>query len=172
MPKILGEKFFNQKTLKVAEELLGKYLVRKVGRRVIREKITEVEAYIGPHDLASHSSKGRTPRTEIMFSKAGTIYVYFIYGMYFMLNIVTEKKDFPAAILVRATENFKGPGILTRELGVTKELNGKLADKKSGLWFEGSGEKINKRKIKKSPRIGVHYAGPVWSEKKYRFTLE
>jgi DNA-3-methyladenine glycosylase len=169
---ILDKKFFARKTLRVAPDLLGKYLVRKVGKKTVREKITEVEAYVGPHDLASHSSKGRTLRTEVMYAEAGTIYIYFIYGMYFMLNIVTEEKDFPAAILIRATETLKGPGVLTRELAIDKNLNGKLANKKAGLWFEDTGEKINVKKIKKSPRIGVNYAGPVWSAKKYRFTLE
>ena len=111
-----------------------------------------------------------------MFAEAGTIYVYFIYGMYFMLNIVTEEKDFPAAILIRATENFKGPGVLTRELGINKSLNGKVANKKTGLWFEEtptlkSGSRPKSVGIKKSPRIGINYAGPIWSAKKYRFTL-
>jgi DNA-3-methyladenine glycosylase len=172
MKKVLGKKFFERKTLSVARDLLGKYLVRKIGQRIFAEKITEVEAYIGPHDLASHSAKGRTKRTEIMYGSPGTLYVYFIYGMYFMLNVVTEGKDYPAAILVRGTENFKGPGVLTRELKITKTLNGKTAEKKSGLWFEDRGGKPPKSKIKRTPRIGIYYAGPLWSQKKYRFVLE
>lgn len=171
MRRVIGKKFFERKTLVVAKDLLGKYLVRKIGRKAVRERITEVEAYVGPHDLACHSSKGRTKRTKVMFCEAGTLYVYFIYGMYFMLNIVTEEKDQPTAILIRGTESFKGPGVLARELKITKELNGKLAGKKSGLWFEDPGEKAAK-KIKSSARIGVNFAGPVWSKKKYRFTLE
>ncbi len=170
MRKVISSKFFNRKTTVVTKDLLGKYLVRQVGKKVFREKITEVEAYVGPNDLASHSSKGRTLRTEIMYQKGGTLYVYFIYGMHFMLNVVTEEKDYPAAILIRATEHFKGPGVLTRELGINKNLNGKVAHKKSGLWFEDHSEK--NIKIKSSARIGVDYAGPLWSKKKYRFTLE
>src|SRR3954469_3247828 len=88
--------FFEQKTLAAARKLLGKYLVRKIGTgstsKIIREKITEVEAYVGPHDLACHSSKGRTARNAPMFEKGGTIYVYLIYGIYWMLNIVTENE--------------------------------------------------------------------------------
>src|SRR3989344_2806126 len=135
--KILNQEFFDRKTLVVAKDLLGKYLVRRVrlhqGYVVTKEQITEVEAYIGPHDLACHSSKGRTKRTEIMFCVAGTIYVYFTYGMHWMLNVVTEEKDYPSAILIRATENFKGPGVLTHELKIDKKLNGKMLGKKSRL---------------------------------------
>src|SRR5687767_4392651 len=132
--KVDPNKFFKSKTLTVAKELLGKTLVRQIGNKIIRERITEVEAYIGPHDLACHSSKGRTARTEIMFKEAGTIYVYLIYGMYWMLNIVTEEKDYPAAILIRGTENVSGPGRVTREFDIDKKLNGKLLGKESGLW--------------------------------------
>lgn len=170
--KIINKEFFDRKTLKVARDLVGRYLVRKIDGKIVREKITEVEAYIGPHDLASHSSKGGTPRTEVMHAEAGTIYIYFIYGMYYMLNIVTEEEDYPAAILIRATENYKGPGVLTRQLKITKEFNGKMVGKSSGLWFEEN-EKLKAKKllIKASPRIGVDYAGPIWANKKYRFNL-
>src|SRR3989344_3265504 len=102
---ILDEKFFNRKTLAVARDLIGCFLVRRFKGKTFRLKITETEAYIGPHDLASHASKGRTARTEIMFGKAGTLYIYFIYGMYYMLNIVTEKAGYPAAVLIRGVEN-------------------------------------------------------------------
>src|SRR3989344_9487559 len=101
---IIKPDFFNRKTLVVAKDLLGKYLVRRyysTSRKryvVAKEKITEVEAYVGPHDLACHSSRGKTARNEVMFREAGTIYVYFTYGMHWMLNIVTEEKDFPSAV--------------------------------------------------------------------------
>jgi len=171
MNKVLDEAFFNRKTLNIAPDLLGKYLVRKVGEKIIREKITEVEAYVGAHDLASHSSKGRTERTEVMFGEAGTLYVYLVYGMYWMLNVVTEKKGHPSAILIRGTESYKGPGVLTRELKITDKLNGKQALKKNGLCFEDSNEKVLRKNIERTPRIGVAYAGPVWANKKYRFLL-
>lgn len=169
--KKLPNKFFKDKTLKVAPKLLGKFLVRKIGPEIIREKITEVEAYIGPHDLACHSSKGRTARTEVMHGDAGTIYIYFIYGMYWMLNIVTEEKDFAAAILIRSTQNFKGPSRLTRALKIDKNLNGKKLGEKFGLWIE-DGEEIKPKNIIKTPRIGVSYAGEIWANKPYRFLLK
>jgi DNA-3-methyladenine glycosylase len=174
--KYLDETFFAQKTLKAAKELIGCYLVRRIGKKIERYKITETEAYIGPHDLASHSSKGRTKRTEVMFAEPGTIYIYMIYGMYFMLNIVTEKKDFPAAILIRGAGEYVGPGRLAKALEIDKRLNGLKAIPENGLWFEPRDEpvdeKIAKIKIKKSKRVGVDYAGPIWAEKEYRFVLE
>ena len=180
MIKILTKEFFNRKTLVVARDLVGKFLVRRyysTSRKryvVAREMITETEAYVGPYDLASHASKGRTQRTETMFREAGTIYTYFVYGMYWMLNIVTEEKNYPAAILIRGTENFKGPGVLTRELKITGKLNGQKLGKKSGIWIEDrpTSLKLRGMKILKTPRIGVSYAGPIWSEKKLRFILK
>jgi len=144
---------------------------------VIKEKITEVEAYIGPHDLACHSSKGRTPRCEPMFMEAGTIYVYFTYGMHWMLNIVTTENRCGAAILIRSTEHYKGPGILTRELKIDKSLNGKKLGKKNGLWIESNlnppaGGENSKLKITRTTRIGVSYAQDGWAEKPYRFILK
>jgi DNA-3-methyladenine glycosylase len=106
-----------------------------------------------------------------MHGKPGTIYIYLIYGMHWMLNIVTEEKDYPAAILLRGTEHSKGPGVVTRDLGIDKNLNGKKLGTKSGLWIEDDGEKVLKKSIARLPRVGVSYAGPVWSAKPYRFVL-
>jgi len=167
--RTLPNSFFEQKTLVAARELVGKYLVRKVGTKVRREMITEVEAYIGPHDLASHASKGRTARTEVMHAQAGTIYVYLIYGMYWMLNIVTEAKDYPAAILIRSTEHVRGPGRVTREFAIDKNLNGLRLGTKSGLWIE-DGPRIPDSQITRTPRIGVDYAKE-WASKPYRFLI-
>jgi len=172
MRKILGKDFFKEKTLDIAQSLLGKYLVSSIGGKVIAEKITEVEAYVGEHDLASHSSKGKTRRTEVMFGEAGILYIYLVYGMYWMLNVVTEKKGSATAVLIRSTEHFKGPGVLTRELKITGKLNNKTASRKNGLWFEDREEKILLKDIKRTPRIGVSYAGPIWSKKKYRFLIK
>ena len=99
--KILGRSFFKRSALQVAKELLGKFLVRKFGQKKVSVIITEVEAYVGPHDLASHASRGRTPRTEAMFGEAGKFYVYFTYGMHWMLNVVTGPEGYPAAVLIR-----------------------------------------------------------------------
>ena len=119
---ILKRNFYNQDTLIVAKSLLGCFLMRKVNGKIIKAKITETEAYRGKNDLASHASRGRTPRTELMFGEAGHAYIYMIYGMYHCLNIVTEKKDFPAAVLIRSVKiektNYKktnGPGKLWKK---------------------------------------------------------
>ncbi len=169
MKKVLKQSFFCRPTLKVAEDLLGKYLVRRVRNKEIALKINEVEAYDGFEDRASHAHKGRTRRTEIMFGDAGYFYIYLVYGMHYMINIVTHKKDYPAAILIRGAGMYDGPGKLSKFLNVDKKMNSRKADKKSGLWFEDRGVKIPKKSIGKTPRIGVGYAGPVWSRKKYRF---
>lgn len=168
--KKIPHTFFNRKTLLVSRELLGKYLVRRVGKKIIREKITEVEAYVGPHDLACHSARGRTERNKIMFEKAGTIYVYFTYGMHWMLNIITEDKDFPAGILIRGTESFSGPGVLTKNLIIDKSLNSKKLGEKAGLWIE-AGETLPNKNVIRTPRIGIDSTPEPWLSKKYRFIL-
>ncbi len=134
--------------------------------------ITETEAYDGEKDLACHASKGRTGRTDIMFGPAGYIYIYLIYGMYWMLNIVTGKEGHAASVLIRGVENVHGPGRVTKLLQITNKLNKKELGKESGLWIEARETKITSSKIKKTKRIGVDYAGPIWAEKEYRFVLE
>lgn len=168
----LKRNFFNRPTLIVAKELLGKCLVRKIGKRIIRGRITETEAYIGSSDLACHASKGRTKRTEIMFGPAGFTYIYMIYGMYYCLNIITEEKDFPATVLIRGlnAEGCDGPGKLCQELKIDKKLNGEDIAKSKKLWIE-DGEKIKSSKIKRNKRIGVDYAGK-WKDKLWRFHID
>lgn len=165
--KKLTVRFFARPTLTVARELLGKYLVVKRGRDVRAGKIVETEAYIGEDDKACHASKGRTKRTETLYAKPGTVYVYLIYGMYHCLNIVTEKKDFPSAVLIRALEPAEGiaahprvtsgPGKLCRALGVTRHMNG-VSVSDAALWVEDRGERVGKGDIVESARIGVEYA--------------
>src|SRR5438874_1598673 len=91
--KKLGRAFYQRPAIDIAQDLLGKILVHRVGKRMLRARIVETEAYIGEHDLACHASKGRTRRTEVMFGPGGHAYIYLIYGMYTMLNIVTSKRD-------------------------------------------------------------------------------
>ena len=172
MRKVLTQKFFKRPTTKVAEDLLGKFLVRKIGGKEIALQIFETEAYDGPHDRASHAHKGKTARTEVMFGQAGYLYIYLCYGMYFMLNVVTGPKDYPAAVLIRGVGEFNGPGKLTKVLKITKKLNALRALPETGLWFEDRGVKIKKSDIRKTSRIGVEYAGPIWSKKPYRFLYE
>ena len=170
----LPRKFFKRPTLEVAQDLLGKYLVRNYRGKKIMAQIIETEAYIGENDLASHASSGRTPRNEIMYKAGGVTYIYLIYGMYYMLNFVTEKKEFPAAVLIRAIkiddELIKGPGKLSNCMKVDKGLNNEdlVASKK--IWIEYSKLKINKNNIKRFPRVGIYYAGS-WRKKPWRFIL-
>lgn len=172
MKKVLTKKFFERKSPEVAKDLIGKYLVRKIGDKEIAIMITETEAYNGTCDKACHASKGRTKRTEPLFGEAGIFYVYLIYGFYYLLNVVCDEKDVASAVLIRGLSEVSGPGRLTKHLSIDKTFLGKEAKLQNNLWFEDRGEKINPKQIKKTPRIGVDYSGPVWSKKLYRFLLE
>ncbi len=167
---ILKRGFFDQPALVVAKNLLGKYLVRRERGKIIKAMITEVEAYNGFKDKASHASHGLTKRNFPMFGPPAYWYVYFTYGMHWMLNIVTGKKDYPAAVLIRGVKNISGPARVTKFFKIDKKFNNKKAGGNTGLWIE-TGIKINPSDIKRSSRIGVSYAGSVWSKKKYRFFL-
>lgn len=182
----LPRAFYEQTTIDVAKQLLGKFLVRKHPEGETIGRIVETEAYVGPHDLACHASKGRTARTEVMFGPAGHAYVYFIYGFYNMLNLVTEAKDYPAAVLIRAVEPVdgldlmkerrkskvlrnlaSGPGKLCQAFAVDRTLNGtKLSG--SILYVDDRSEPAPK--FRTTPRIGVDYAGK-WKDKPYRFLV-
>jgi DNA-3-methyladenine glycosylase len=174
MSKSLQRAFFNRSTLTVARSLVGKYLVRENGKGTVAGKIIEVEAYVGPADKACHASKGRTPRTEVLFGPPGISYVYLIYGMYHMLNVVTERTEFPAAVLIRAIEVdgelIDGPGKLCRELAIDRALNRLDMTHGRSLWFEDRGATVLRKQIGTFPRIGVDYAG-VWAKKPWRFRL-
>ncbi|MEK9177073.1 MAG: DNA-3-methyladenine glycosylase [Patescibacteria group bacterium] len=182
----------------VARNLLGKYLIRRVngpGRasKTRAYKITETEAYVGPHDKASHAHRGMTKRNEVMWGPPGRWYVYFTYGMHYMLNIVTGKDGYPSAVLIRAIrtvesipqrssvlqnartlrmrEKLNGPGKLTKALKIDKRLNGKLASRASGLWIEDRGVTVRPRDIKRTPRVGIGYAEE-WVGKPLRYILK
>ena len=133
--------------------------------------ITETEAYIGPQDLACHASKGRTLRTEAMFGPPGRWYVYFVYGMHWMLNIVTGDEGWPAAVLIRGVSGTIGPARVAKRFGIDRQFYATPASRASGLWIEEGVARIPDRKIKRTPRIGVDYAG-VWAAKPYRYLLE
>ena len=160
--------FFKRDVLDVAPELLGKYLVRKTPEKTFRLTITEVEAYRGEEDLACHASKGRTKRTEIMYSQGGYLYVYLIYGMYWMLNIVTGPENFPQAVLIRGVEGFNGPGKLTGNLNIEKSFQGENLSTSERIWIESNDESFN---YITTPRIGINYAGEIWKNKPWRFLL-
>jgi DNA-3-methyladenine glycosylase len=178
----LTRSFYEQATLDVAKGLLGKYLVHHVSGTTLMGKIVETEAYVGSDDRASHASRGRTKRTEIMFGPAGYAYVYLIYGMYHCLNVVTEQEGFPAAVLIRALEPVtehrsageettlaNGPGKLCRYMKIDRQLNGiSLCGAK--LFIEDRREPVAPQQIVAAKRIGVEYAG-VWKEKPWRFFI-
>ena len=165
----LSNDFYQRDVLDVAPELLGKLLVRQFDDgRINRYRITEVEAYRGTEDLACHASKGRTPRTEVMFQEGGRVYVYLIYGMYWLLNFVTGEEDHASAVLIRGIEGFSGPGRLGRELQLDKSFYGESLVDSQRLWIEDA-EPVTDFKISK--RIGIGYAGDEWMNKLWRFYL-
>ena len=181
----LSKDFYNRNALSVARDLLGKVLVRRIGKVTVRYRIIETEAYCGTKDLACHSSRGRTKRTEIMFGPAGRAYVYMIYGMYHCLNIVT--KEAGGAVLIRAGElvprpksklklpvesRLNGPGILCRELKIDKKLNGADLTKSKELRLEDHlAAKLLSGRVRRKKRIGVDYAGE-YQDKLWRFVLD
>jgi DNA-3-methyladenine glycosylase len=169
----LARKFFERRTLVVARELLGKILVRRIGNRKISVMITETEAYIGEKDLASHARFGKTKRNFVMYGPAGVWYPYFIYGMHWMLNVTTEQLDKPAAVLLRAGVivdeelHISGPGKLAKVLKVDGTFYGKSATS-GDLYIEDRG--VRSKKIIRTPRIGIDYAG-AYKDKKWRFLI-
>ena len=166
------EEFQSDDTLAIARSLLGKALVRTTKNGCERLLINEVEAYDGELDLASHASRGRTKRTEVMYQAGGIWYVYLCYGIHEMLNLVVGPASHPAAILIRGAGEIVGPGRLTKRLQIDRKLNGLPSTQKSGLHIEDVGIKIPRREIKTSFRIGVDYAGPIWSKKPWRFQFQ
>jgi DNA-3-methyladenine glycosylase len=189
MRKRLGRKFFQRPTLKVAKELLGKYLVRKIGKKVIAGKIVETEAYIGPKDKASHAYGGKvTKRNQAEYLKGGHIYIYLVYGMYWQLNITTNQEGRPECVLIRALEpvegiegikNYElgirnlanGPGKLCRWLKLDRSFYGEDLCKSKRIWLEDRGVNLKKSQIVKAKRIGIDYAEE-WAEKLWRFYLK
>lgn len=171
----LPREFYDRDPVEVAKDLLGKLVVRvdegveRVGR------IVEVEAYLGPHDLAAHSARGLTPRTRVMFGPPGHAYVYLIYGIYYCMNVVTQAEGMASAVLLRALEPVRnlegrtqGPGLLCRALGIDKRFNGHdLTSEDFYIAAENPGPRIA---IVRRPRIGVEYAG-VWARRLLRFYI-
>jgi DNA-3-methyladenine glycosylase len=187
---ILPRGFYDRDTIEVAKDLLGKVLVREMpaaGRLAV--KIVETEAYVGPHDKACHASRGMTERNRVMFGEPGHAYVYFIYGMYYCLNLVTEREGYPAAVLIRAGEPLEGvdamwalrkkakklreltsgPGRLCMALAIDRSLNGADLCKQGPLYVEDGGHESIE--IVSSRRIGVDYAAE-YRDKPWRFYIK
>ena len=161
--------FYQQDAVVVAEKLLGKNIVRVDENEIeVRYRITETEAYLGEDDLACHASKGRTKRTEIMYAEGGQLYVYLIYGMYWMLNIVTGVENNPQAVLIRGIDKIIGSGKVGRELKIDKSFYGENLLISNRIWLEDAPEEQN---FKMATRIGIDYAGDIWKNKLWRFIL-
>ncbi len=163
----LDKEFFCRDVLEVAPDLLGKVIVRKhLDERLNKFIITEVEAYRGEEDLACHASKGRTPRTEVMYWQGGYVYVYLIYGIHYMLNFVTGNIDNPQAVLIRGVNEISGPGRVSKALKIDKEFNKTHVEDSDFIWIENSRSEIS---FSTGPRIGIDYAGEYWKNKPWRF---
>jgi DNA-3-methyladenine glycosylase len=170
--KILGASFFDRETVAVARDLLGKVVVREVDGRSLWGRLVEVEAYLGPDDLASHSAGGRrSPRNEVMYGAPGHAYVYFTYGMHHCLNFVTRPSGIPQAVLVRALEpgpgvgRCGGPGLVCRALEIDRGLNG-VPLMPPHLYLVD--DRAPKRRVVTTPRIGIFNSGD-WQERPLRF---
>ncbi len=184
---ILGYKFYDRPTLTVARDLIGCRIVRVSRGQRLSGLITEAEAYIGEQDLACHAKAGRTKRTEVMYGRPGHAYVYFTYGNHWMLNVVTEDEDSPAAVLIRAIQPVEGaglmsrrrhgrdthgPGKLTQALGIAKAENGDdLTRANSGLWIE-AGWRVPDSLVTRGPRVGLNTVPEPWKSKPWRFLVQ
>jgi len=185
MNKRLSRKFYTRPTLTVAKDLLGKYLIVSNGSNKFVGKIVEVEAYMGEKDKASHAYGGKkTPKRKLMYSEGGFVYIYLCYGMYWQLNFVTEQKDVPQCVLVRALEPVlpesdlkeiknlaNGPGKLCRWMNLDKSFNEEDLAKSDKIWLEDRGEEIKKSQIVACERIGIDYAKE-WAKKPLRFYIK
>lgn len=175
MSQPLPRDFYDRDTVEVAKDLLGRLLIREIDGRRLVSRVVETEAYVGPHDKASHSSRGITARTKVMYGPPGHAYVYFIYGMHFCLNAVTDREGHGAAVLIRAVEPLDGfpagcrtdgPGRLTRALSIDKGQNELDLTEGRGLWFAEA--QLPLGPIESGKRIGVDYAGE-WADRPWRF---
>ena len=173
--KLLDASFFARETTVVARDLLDKVLVREIDGQKLWGRLVEVEAYLGPQDIAAHSKGGRrTPRTEVMFGEPGRAYVYFMYGMHWCLNFVTREAGMPQAVLVRALEpgpgvgRCGGPGLVTRALGIDRALNG-VPLVPPDLYVVDDG--APKRRVFVTPRIGVQGTGR-WEKRLLRYVVD
>jgi len=174
--KRLTKSFYTKPTLTTAKDLLGKYIVRKIGRKELIGRIIETEAYIGPQDKASHAYNGKiTPRNKVEYLIGGYIYIYLVYGMYWQMNIVTAKQGEPECVLIRALDLGKianGPGKVCNYLKLDKSFYKEDLSKSKRIWLEDRGEKIKPCQILATKRIGIDYAGLYWSRRKWRFMIK
>ncbi|MDE5556371.1 MAG: DNA-3-methyladenine glycosylase [Ruminococcus sp.] len=166
----LTEKFFRRDCLEVAPELVGKILVRKLpDGTLIKERISETEAYRGEEDKACHASKGKTKRTEILYGESGKIYVYLCYGIHWLMNITTGETGDPQCVLIRAGEVHNGPAKITKYLQMDGNFNKQEICGNSDIWIEDDGFRPS---IQTAKRVGIDYAGEYWKNIEWRFIAE
>lgn len=166
----LSSSFFLAEAPEVAEKLLGKILVRYwEDGRISKYCISETEAYLGEEDSACHAHKGRTARTEIMYAEGGFVYVYLIYGMYWMLNFVTGSVNSPQAVLIRGLDNVKGSGRVGKILDINRSFYGENLYLSQRLWVEDAPAI---KEFETSTRVGIDYASDEWRLKQWRFILK
>jgi len=186
---LLDRKFYNRPTLSVARDLLGKKLIRRADGIELSGVIIETEAYCGATDSACHAHRGRTPRNAVMFGPPGHAYVYFTYGLHYLLNLVTEEEGHPCAVLLRALaplsgiaamrsrrrrpdpELTNGPAKLCQALGIDKALNGRDITRKDELWVEDYLD-VAADEIVATPRIGIDYARANDREALWRYLIK
>jgi len=164
--KRLEKDFYTIPATLLAPKLLGKLLCRKINNKVIKLRITETEAYYGEDDTACHAHKGKTNRTKVMYEDGGVAYIYLCYGVHHLLNIVSGKKDFPEAVLIRGIEGFNGPGKLTKKLEITKKFNYENLTISKSIWLEDDNFVA---KYITTERIGIDYATEEYRKVKWRF---
>ncbi|MBN2068128.1 MAG: DNA-3-methyladenine glycosylase [Opitutales bacterium] len=172
MGDALPQSFYERESFVVARELLGKRLVHELEGESISGLITEVEVYDGSDDKASHAHMGLTNRNAPMFGEPGVWYVYLCYGVHWMLNIVTRERGYPAALLIRGIDVAQGPGRLTKYLQITKQQNGTKSFGDASLYVEKDGIVPVASDIRKTPRIGISYAGEPWTSALCRFVWD
>ena len=189
--KTLSRDFFRQPVVDVARSLIGKQLIHQIGENWVGGIISETEAYDGEQDQACHARRGKTKRNAVMYGPAGYAYIYFTYGMHWLLNCVTGAEGYPAAVLIRSlhpthgleiiTKNREGikpalwcngPAKLTRALAIDGSLNGCDLCQKSGTLLISEGITIPDKFIQATPRIGIAYAGEPWISNPWRFTAQ
>ncbi len=166
---IIEKKFFKRDRLIVARELVGKLLVCRTENGIIRQRITETEAYGTFDDTACHAHKGKTPRNEVLFMEGGIVYVYLCYGIHRLLNVTTGDEGSPQGVLIRACQGASGPGKLTKAAGIDLSFNRLPYCRKSGIWFEDDGFECE---VKTDRRIGIGYASQEDQDKQWRFILK
>jgi DNA-3-methyladenine glycosylase len=187
----LPRSFYTQPTRQLARALLGCRLVRRWQGQRLSGLIVETEAYLGETDLACHAHVGRTTRNAVMYGRPGLAYVYFTYGMHWMLNVVSEAEDFPAAVLIRALEPLegldqmqqhrpvprpielcRGPAKLTQALRIDQALNGvDLCNRQGDLWIE-AGTPVPNRSVGRGPRVGLFTTPEPWKSKPWRYCIK